>query len=82
MGLYIKRMKKPSDCQCCVMYRNGYCGAKGGFCRRSKGVDDDCPLVEVKTPHGDLIDADKLRKEQNIWIGDGIAPTVIEAEVE
>ena len=47
MGIYIKGMKKPSDCQYCVMYRDGYCGAKGGFCRSEKGVDADCPIVEV-----------------------------------
>ena len=84
MGVYIKGMKMPKDCMECwnknlhvvidceefltVFNPDGYL------------IPDTCPLVEVAEPHGDLIDADRLRKEHNIWVGDGIAPTVIEAE--
>ena len=47
----------------------------------------DCPLVEVKTPHGRLIDADKAEEEEWKYCSDDIPsvsiyPTVIEAEVE
>lgn len=47
--------------------------------------DSDCPIVEVRTPHGRLIDADALpRRDINLanvpynWIE--VAPTIIEAE--
>lgn len=51
---------------------------------------DWCPLMEIKTPHGDLIDRDELfipalsSSHDNEMVGDIIsdAPTVIEAEGE
>lgn len=53
---------------------------------------DWCPLVEVKTPHGRLIDADELSKQkyENIWTNRLVinaddlddAPTVIEGEAQ
>lgn len=97
MGVYIKGIKRPSDCRYCVMYRDGYCGAKGGFCRSEKGIDADCPIVEVKTPHGRLIDADaeykalsEMKVEGEVFVTAvefakiemEQVPTVIEAEVE
>lgn len=53
-----------------------------------------CPLVEVATPHGRLIDADKINYEDeiwkkkcipsqvvyNAWVVAGEMPTIIEAE--
>ena len=50
----------------------------------------DCPLVEVPTPHGRLIDADEIEKCAHEWydVGEYVfadtirnAPTIIEAEV-
>ena len=50
----------------------------------------DCPLVEVPTPHGRLIDADELEKCVHEWydVGEYVfadtirnADTIIEAEV-
>lgn len=61
MGIYIKNMKKPTDCKYCVMYRNGYCGAKGGFCRKAKGVDDDCPIIEIPDNSEVAMTADGLK---------------------
>lgn len=60
MGVYIKGMDKVSDCMYCLFYSHGYCNAKHSRCNSEFGIDADCPLVEVKTPHGRLIDADKL----------------------
>lgn len=57
MGVYIPTMIMPSDCDYCDLYQRGYCGAKGARVQCEEGVDADCPLVEVKTPHGRLIDA-------------------------
>ena len=92
MGLYIKGMKMPSSC-----YKCPCCDEDYDWCevlqRRLVGAgdkDSNCPLVEVKEPHGRLIDADGLKSIQSAdynsvgtiqkWIED--APTVIEAEGE
>lgn len=50
----------------------------------------DCPLIEVKTPHGRLIDVEEMIQNHYIYHGRNFmmfgemnkAPTVIEAEVE
>ena len=53
---------------------------------RYDGRPDNCPLVEIPTPHGRLIDADELlRQPMNTanypknYVH--VAPTIIEAEV-
>ena len=69
MGVYIKGMRMPRECKKCE-----YCsiGLTDIFCLQLKKVVvfdgrrlDDCPLVEVKEPHGRLIDADKLVRTLN-----------------
>lgn len=79
MSILIKGMAMPETCGDCLFY--GLESAGNGmyydFCRCKNcilynDVDettyDDCPLVEVKTPHGRLIDADaycdKMGKRQ------------------
>jgi hypothetical protein len=86
MGVYIKGMDRVSDCMYCLFYSYGYCNAKHGTCNSEFGIDADCPLVEVKTPHGDLIDREEI-EVVHYTDADGEhietnAPTVIEAEVE
>ncbi len=85
MSVLIKGMEMPKNCtECharCRLYLNG-----------RKFRHPNCPLIEVKTPHGRLIDADKLsnQKYENIWTNRLIidaddlddAFTVIEAEGE
>lgn len=89
MSVLIKGMEMPLCCQQCPL-----CGDEGRFCMAARrcipivGRIDWCPLVEVPTPHGRLIDRDKLTGEQykegNLMVVemDAIedAPTVIEAE--
>lgn len=92
MGVYIKGIIPPKDCRECLQ---GFAIQIG--CNRMKDGKisyherrDDCPLVEVKTPHGRLIDEDDIhtgiRMEKNTeyryFIDRVNAPTVIEAEVE
>ena len=77
MGVYVKGMEMPSMCAECdfmgglIMPDNIYtCDCpvdviKG--CNITRAVEEDCkhpdcPLVEVPTPHGRLIDADRLDK--------------------
>lgn len=88
MGVYNPMAKMPRACgECEDRYKCKYTDMT--IPRRS----DDCPLVEVKAPHGRLIDADELEEDDN-WSEweDGFTsysrlqistqPTVIEAEVE
>lgn len=92
MSVLIKGMEMPLCCQQCPL-----CADEGRFCMAARrcipmvGRVDWCPLVEVATPHGRLIDADELAP---IWDinEDGAAyeyylpgmiyyaPTIIEAE--
>lgn len=85
MGIYIKGMKKkPKDCKACFLGlydRQAYC---------RNGEQSLCPLIEVKEPHGRLIDIDKIMDANTNWeLGITkvptfeelvLAPIVIEAE--
>ena len=87
----------PRDCCKCPFNCYGLCLANRSKLSVDKCVKSrhsDCPLVEVPTPHGRLIDADALmecRLEPNHYeeLKDGYipdydldsAPTIIEAEV-
>ena len=87
MGIYLPNMEMPERCGQCFL-RVGNCKQRIYMERRPK----DCPLVEVKEPHGDLVDRGWVRDSINhsCWIEHndyleaiGIidyAPTVIEAE--
>lgn len=77
MSVFIKGMEMPESCVLCrleCLYR----------IHNSTSRSEYCPLVEIKTPHGRLIDADDYFNKE---YGDARAfidnaPTVIEAEVE
>ena len=82
MSVLVKGMKMPRDCHECKVWFECF-DEKPPF-NMFKSV---CPLVEVKEPHGRLIDADETIR---IWEGATIEgsikplidvrPTVIEAE--
>ena len=106
MSVSIKGMSLPSGCNTCQLHVLCFdyyvCRAKklerGGYL----DVDDEaiagrrhscCPLVEIPTQHGRLIDADELLEsfgkaieEDNHFVNFfslvDKAPTIIEAEVE
>lgn len=87
MGIYIKDMDKPKDCNNCFLFKqkyNEYTDAFEYSCEFN-AVIENCPLIEVKAPHGRLIDVTKIPylecadPEVTELVGD--APTVIEAEV-
>lgn len=67
MSILIKGGVMPLTCEECPCYDNNdySCNVtgRGVIEYRFDGRPDDCPLVEVPTPHGRLIDADKLLKE-------------------
>ena len=105
MSVLVKGMEMPiTCCQCKLMVYNPEikweqagreeCGAwvcllTGELIDNTKR-EEHCPLIEVPTPHGRLIDADALLKDvHKMHYGNGglltegqieTAPTVIEAE--
>jgi hypothetical protein len=99
MAIYIKDMEMPHSCSDCILFRE--CKAvsrwltKGMVHRLKEERHSNCPLIEVKEPHGRLIDADELflefQTDEQMRLGENLqyvrktidnAPTVIEAEGE
>ena len=95
MGVIIKNMEMPENCSRCDFIKLNAavrCFLFTGVNGRAK----DCPLVEISTPHGRLIDADELKKgyphdadweypvNTNEYVSESIdnAQTVVEAEKE
>lgn len=82
MSVLIKGMEMPKSCESCKLLREVFNFISDDFeyfCQVTKcsidrdihndrlGVKlDDCPLVEVPTPHGKLIDANNLLSDLNI----------------
>ena len=61
MSILIKGMDMPKDCSYCILankHINGLCEAKY-YCRLEADYEH-CPLIEIPTPHGRLIDMDEL----------------------
>ena len=98
MSVLIKGMKMPEHCGYCRFAYDGICHALQ-VTRYDKKTKDgkliDCPLTEIPTPHGRLIDADALivntlNKMSGNYAAERVfyelchavntAPTVIEAE--
>lgn len=95
MSLIIKGSIMPLMCGDCPCYDGSdyACNAtgRGVIEYRYDGRPDNCPLVEIPTPHGRLIDADELLKafekaceQDGHWVDFFAlvesAPTIIEAE--
>ena len=65
MGVYVKGMEMPDACYSCPILNQDDC-----YCEIKFAKADDiferpnwCPLTEVPTPHGRLIDADATMKQ-------------------
>ena len=100
MSVIIKGMEMPKNCLECAIKTwtedEGYVCPFSGIMALNIGRQNDCPLVDVPTPHGRLIDAGALlterRKSKYYHLTNGDiaipvidiehAPTVIEAEGE
>ena len=98
-SILIKGSVMPLTCEECPCYDSNdhSCNVSGvGVAEyQYTGRPNNCPLVEIPTPHGRLIDADKLYEpmERDLYAGIGCdptsiaaitiseAPTIIEAEV-
>lgn len=81
MSVLIKGMSLPDNCyECPCLRHDSIDGINAYQCNLTLNTyddntqkmwtarDEDCPLVEVHTPHGRLIDADELLKEMNLAI--------------
>lgn len=94
MSLLLKGMDMPKNCYHCRFNYDNLCHAlqlSFSYIRENDNIS--CPLIEIPTPHGRLIDADDLDSITVISYpskGDPfvagrlkkiIAPTIIEAEV-
>ena len=93
MSILIRGMEMPKNCDKCRFQSalRLYCDAMPyNFCGNTDDIErpDWCPLVEIPTPHGRLIDADKLMRDiEEYHLSDGkfqhwvdVQQTVIEAE--
>ena len=90
MSVIIKGVEIPSGCIRCKFSRYGEClpagkGILPGIYNTGKRMGF-CPIVEIQTPHGRLIDADEItafmeleRNGANVE-SLGEFPTIIEAE--
>ncbi len=91
MSVLIKGMEMPKTCADCklILYANGeYICPFSGIMALNIGRQDDCPLVEVKTPHGRIVDIDMIlngiyKEDLDLTCG-GLArkALIIEAEEE
>jgi len=65
MGVYIPNMEKPKDCKNCQWHLDFYIEDEqvGGLCTITEKDDKEntCPLIEIPTPHGRLIDENDVK---------------------
>lgn len=60
MSILIKGIEMPKESWDCPCHdgETGWCKVTGHSCY---DIPKDCPIVEVPTPHGDLIDKEDLK---------------------
>lgn len=98
MSIIIKGMNMPKNCGECRLYVdsiqtpdkkydcNPFCFATGKNITFIGELEDFCPLVEIPTPHGRLIDGDELAKVLDARVSGKAclitmdAPTILETE--
>lgn len=93
MGVYVEGLPMPKNCSDCPFYYHGFCEALDDRIASVWDQEDylgrheECPLTEVKTPHGRLIDSEPLcraaEQRKGIVNIDHIyaAPAIIEKEI-
>lgn len=63
MSILIKGVDMPKNCVLCF-YRDNF----HNYCPYESNKERDCPLIEVPTPHGRLIDADALQFGADVFL--------------
>ena len=88
MSIIIKGMDMPKSCEECKWHIDFYIVEEqvGGLCTITEKDDKEkaCPLIEIPTPHGRLIDWDAFNNKLEIQYAEGrgksLAPTILEKE--
>lgn len=62
MSVLIKGMNMPKNCTLCFMRDNFH-----DYCPYEQTKERDCPLIEVPTPHGPLMDARAFYENTVEW---------------
>lgn len=71
MSILIKGMDMPISCEKCPLcYDYLYCSIDDRLHMFLYNRHPNCPLVEIPTPHGRLIDGEKLRATLRRWTED------------
>ena len=65
MSVLIKGINPPKSCYTCDWYNKVQCPVNDGKCYYRTTRHPNCPLTEIPTPHGRLIDADEFEREFN-----------------
>ena len=87
MSVIVKGMRMPSSCLECNFLATDnegvdYCSAvMVDICGEYPKLED-CPLVELPTPHGRLLDADKLKNHYSWWENGTREMTLDEAKTD
>lgn len=80
MSVFIKKMDKPKCCEKCMFcmgndrrfpfneYKCQLTRKDITYAYDEVIVDSDCPLIEVKAPHGRLTDVDEMIKDIRKWV--------------
>jgi len=67
MGVYVPKLKMPDTCEKCYFSGNShdalYCTRTGNYVPFDYDIEEHCPLIEIETPHGRLIDVDTLEHD-------------------
>ena len=91
MSILIKGMAMPKGCNECAQFWCDHCRIHNTTVTLKR--HEDCPLIEIPTPHGRLIDADDAMKhladdgreaftKYQVWLffSKYGAPTILDAE--
>ena len=66
--ILVRGIEMPNTCKECIIGnpKNKTCYILG-LPKRNLKIREDCPLAEIETPHGDLIDKEKLYEQTAEW---------------
>ena len=65
MGVYIPNMSKPKECGDCNFVQAFWDDKRWLFrCLVTDKIAEDCPLIEIPTPHGDIKDINTFLKDK------------------
>ena len=67
MGIYVPDLRMPESCEKCYFSGSSHdalcCTLTGNYVPFDYDIEENCPLIEIETPHGRLIDVDTLEHD-------------------